>query len=65
MMATGVITWLTVQSFLNIGGMINLIPMTGVPLPLISAGGSSVLAVLFALGIVVNISKHTKKYERN
>lgn len=65
MMATGVVTWLAVQSFLNIGGMINLIPMTGVPLPLISAGGSSVLSALLALGIVVNISKHTKSYERN
>lgn len=64
MMAIGVVTWLMVQSFLNIGGMINLIPMTGVPLPLVSAGGSSVLSALLALGIVVNISKHTKKYER-
>lgn len=64
MMATGVVTWLAVQSFLNIGGMINLIPMTGVPLPLVSAGGSSVLSALLALGIVVNISKHTKNYER-
>lgn len=64
MMATGVITWLAVQSFLNIGGMINLIPMTGVPLPFISAGGSSVLSALLAMGILVNISKHTKNYER-
>ena len=49
-----------VLSFLNIGGQINLIPMTGVPLPFISAGGSSVLSSLIALGIVINISKQTR-----
>ncbi len=61
-LATGIITWLAVQTFLNIGGMINLIPMTGVPLPLISAGGSSILSSLLALGILINISKYTKEY---
>ncbi len=63
-LAAGIITWMAVQTFLNIGGMINLIPMTGVPLPLISAGGSSILSMLLALGILVNISKHTKTYEK-
>lgn len=63
-LAVGVISWIAVQTFLNIGGMINLIPMTGVPLPLISAGGSSILSTLLALGILVNISKHTKVYEK-
>jgi len=59
-LATGVVTWLAVQTFLNIGGMLNLIPMTGVPLPFISAGGSAVLSALIAMGILVNISKQTK-----
>jgi len=59
-LATGIISWLAVQTFLNIGGMINLIPMTGVPLPFISHGGSSLLAGLIAMGILVNISKQTK-----
>lgn len=59
-LATGVVAWLSVQMFLNIGGQLNLIPMTGVPLPFISAGGSSALSVLIALGIVINISKQTK-----
>jgi len=59
-LATGIISWLAVQTFLNIGGMVNLIPMTGVPLPFISAGGSSLLAGLMAMGILVNISKQTK-----
>ncbi|MFZ4631885.1 MAG: putative lipid II flippase FtsW [Patescibacteria group bacterium] len=59
-LATGIIVWLSVQTFLNIGGMINLIPMTGVPLPFISAGGSAILSNLIAMGILVNISKQTK-----
>jgi len=60
-LATGIVAWLAVQTFLNIGGMINLIPMTGVPLPFVSAGGSALLSALIAVGILVNISKQTKK----
>ncbi|MBD3247761.1 cell division protein FtsW, partial [Candidatus Falkowbacteria bacterium] len=45
--------------FLNIGGIIGIIPMTGVPLPLISHGGSSLISILIAFGILTNISKHT------
>jgi len=59
-LAMGIIVWLALQTFLNIGGMINLIPMTGVPLPFVSAGGSSALSALLAMGILANISKQTK-----
>jgi len=60
MLAIGIVTWLAVQTFLNIGGMVNLIPMTGVPLPFVSSGGSAILSSLLAMGILVNISKQTK-----
>jgi cell division protein FtsW len=60
MLAVGIVVWLAVESFLNIGGMTNLIPMTGVPLPFISAGGSAALSCLIAMGILLNISKQTK-----
>ncbi|MCD4694528.1 putative lipid II flippase FtsW [bacterium] len=60
-LAVGIVSWIAIQVFLNIGGMINLIPMTGVPLPLISYGGSAMMASLLALGILVNISKYTEK----
>jgi cell division protein FtsW (lipid II flippase) len=63
-LAIGIVIWLAVQTFLNIGGMINLIPMTGVPLPLISAGGSATLSSLLAIGILVNISRQTKDIRR-
>jgi cell division protein FtsW len=59
-LAIGIIVWLAVQMFLNIGGMINLIPMTGVPLPFISSGGSAVLVNLISMGILINISKQTR-----
>jgi len=62
-LAVGIVAWLSVQTFLNVGGMVNLIPMTGVPLPFISSGGSSILSLAMAIGILANISKHAQ-YER-
>lgn len=59
-LAIGIVAWLSVQTFLNIGGMTNLIPMTGVPLPFISSGGSATLSSLLAMGIMLNISKQSK-----
>ena len=59
-LAIGIVTWISIQAIINIGGIINLMPMTGVPLPFISYGGSAMLASLIAVGILVNISKQTK-----
>ncbi|NTU98804.1 putative lipid II flippase FtsW [Candidatus Falkowbacteria bacterium] len=59
-LAIGIASWLTLQAFINIGGMISLIPMTGVPLPFISSGGSAVMAGLSALGLLMNISRQVK-----
>jgi len=60
-LAIGIVSWLVVQAMINIGGIINLIPMTGVPLPFISYGGSAILASLAAVGILVNISKQARR----
>ncbi len=59
LLAAGIVVWLIIQSFLNIGGIIGLLPMTGVPLPFVSQGGSSLISVLVAMGILINISKQT------
>jgi cell division protein FtsW len=59
-LSIGIVTWFTAQAILNIGGIINLLPMTGVPLPLISYGGSAVLSCMIALGILNNISKYSR-----
>lgn len=56
-LAIGISSWIIVQVIINIGGMINLIPMTGVPLPFISYGGSALVSVLAAMGVLANISK--------
>lgn len=56
----GVIIWIMGQAFLNIGAMVGLLPLTGVPLPFISHGGSALLAVLSGVGIVLSVSKQTK-----
>ncbi|MDO8474517.1 MAG: putative peptidoglycan glycosyltransferase FtsW [bacterium] len=53
----GVACWITVQAFVNMGAMIGIIPLTGVPLPFISYGGSALIAELIGIGILLNISK--------
>lgn len=59
LMAIGISSWIAFQVFINIAGMIQLAPLTGVPLPFISLGGSNLIASLFALGLLANISKLT------
>lgn len=57
--ALGITSWLTVQSLINIGAMLKLLPLTGIPLPFVSYGGSAMLCELVAVGILLNISRHT------
>lgn len=59
-LAVGIVSWITLQALINIGGMVNIMPMTGVPLPMISYGGSAMMAALASIGILVNISKQMK-----
>jgi cell division protein FtsW len=57
LLATGITCWLGVQSMLNLGTMVALVPLTGVPLPFISYGGSSLIVTLAGIGILLNISR--------
>ncbi|WP_281887864.1 putative lipid II flippase FtsW [Paenibacillus sp. YYML68] len=57
----GIVGMIGVQAFINIGGVTNTIPMTGVTLPLISHGGTSMLVTLMALGILLSISRESNK----
>lgn len=54
----GITTWILSQTIVNIGAATGLGPLTGLPLPFISYGGTSMLALLGSLGIVMNISRH-------
>lgn len=54
----GCIAWLGGQFFINIGAMLSLLPITGVPLPFVSAGGSALVAAAAAVGIIARISQY-------
>ena len=62
LLATGVVTLLFSHIFVNIGMNIRLMPVTGIPLPLLSAGGTSVLCSLVAIGILQNIHLYRRHY---
>ncbi|MEK7396303.1 MAG: FtsW/RodA/SpoVE family cell cycle protein, partial [Candidatus Poribacteria bacterium] len=55
LMATGFITMIATQFFLNLGVTLGLMPITGVPLPLMSYGGSSLLSTFVSIGLLLNI----------
>lgn len=59
LVATGISLWFLFQAFINIGAMVSLVPLTGIPLPFISYGGTSLVFSLIAAGILLNISKYT------
>lgn len=59
LMVLGILVWLSAQTIINIGAMIGLLPLKGITLPLVSYGGSSVLMVMAALGVVFQVSRHT------
>jgi len=59
LIATGVTSWLGIQFFVNVAAMTKIIPLTGVPIPLISYGGSSMVFSLMGLGILANINENS------
>lgn len=61
LVAVGITSWFGFQAFINIAAIIGLIPTTGVPLPFISYGGSSLVMGLAATGLLLNISRHTNR----
>ena len=56
LLAVGIVSWLTIQALVNIGGVVAVLPITGVPLPFISAGGNAMFINLFAIGVLLNIA---------
>lgn len=66
MIAAGMASIIGFQTFVNLGGMLGIIPLTGVPLPFISYGGTSIIILSAAIGILMNVSmfvKHEKTKE--
>lgn len=61
LIAVGVSSWIGLQFFVNVAAMTKILPLTGVPIPLISYGGSSMLFSMMALGILANINNQARK----
>ena len=55
--AGGMVVWIGVQMIINIGGVLSVIPITGVPLPLVSYGGSALLATMFGIGMLLSFAR--------
>lgn len=60
LVVSGVFAWIAIQAFVNIGAMLSIMPLTGVTLPLLSFGGTSLVFTMAALGVVFHISRYTK-----
>lgn len=59
LLVMGVNVWVTSQAFVNIAAISGLIPLTGIPLPFISYGGTAIAVLLTSLGVVLNVAKRT------
>ena len=57
LLAAGITSWVVFQAFLNLGAVIGVLPVTGVPLPFLSQGGSSLVVLMAATGILANVAK--------
>lgn len=60
LLAVGITAWVVFQSFINISAISGLIPLTGIPLPFISYGGTSLVFLLASVGVLANVAKYSK-----
>ena len=58
LLATGIICWIAYQALINVGGITRTIPMTGIPMPFLSYGGSALAALLAGIGILLSVSRY-------
>ncbi|HUC87350.1 MAG TPA: FtsW/RodA/SpoVE family cell cycle protein, partial [Candidatus Saccharimonadales bacterium] len=61
LVATGITLIYLFQTFINLAAMLSLVPLTGIPLPFVSYGGSSLVIMMGGAGLLFNISKYTKE----
>lgn len=57
LLVVGVATWILVQAFINIGAVLGVMPITGVPLPFMSAGGTSLVSTLAGVGVILSVAR--------
>jgi cell division protein FtsW len=61
LLAAGITVWVVVQAIVNIGGVVGLLPVSGIPLPFVSFGGSSLVFTMTAAGILANVARHPRR----
>ncbi len=61
LVAVGITTWIVLQAFFNIAAITALMPLTGIPLPLISYGSTALVITLVAIGVLLNIAQHARR----
>ncbi len=59
LLCIGIVSWISFQTLINIGGITRTIPLTGVPLPFLSYGGSSLIMVMAAVGVLLSVSRYS------
>jgi cell division protein FtsW len=60
LLVVGITTWVLVQAFINIGAVLGVMPITGVPLPFMSAGGTSLVSTLGGVGVILSVARRTR-----
>ncbi|HWE65885.1 MAG TPA: putative lipid II flippase FtsW [Acidimicrobiales bacterium] len=58
LLAIGLVAWVASETLINVGAVVGVLPVTGIPLPFISFGGSSLVITMVAAGILINIARH-------
>jgi cell division protein FtsW len=58
LLAVGIVSWIAYQALINIGGITRTLPLTGIPLPFVSYGGSALLAMMAGIGILLSVSRY-------
>ena len=64
LLAIGITTWLVAQALVNIGGVTGVMPITGVPLPFVSFGGSALVTEMVAVGVLISVIRHRGEVEQ-
>jgi cell division protein FtsW len=58
LLAMGLVAWVAAETLINVGAVVGVLPVTGIPLPFISFGGSSLVITMVAAGVLINIARH-------
>jgi cell division protein FtsW len=62
LLVAGILAWLSIQMIINVGSMVGVLPLKGITLPFVSYGGTSIIFVMAAVGIVFQVSRYTNLY---